>query len=320
MKFATKAAARAMRQRRRVRIRLTIAELCAALFVVGLIVTLIDNVQSNLSSNTPIPSTHITTNIPSPSENTINFEPSSNSATNSSFPTRPEASSDSTVNSSGSENESVIPATKVPPKPLAFSPSTITVYKNTDGALGVKSGVLTTSVEISAADGQAIEEPYLSTANGFVLSSNVSGASIEWSMGTTAQYAPPGQYTLNIEASGVGNVVFAGTLQVNVVSLPAFRLTASDIFAQVQRGSTDTADFSTLSYDADAGTPTPSLTVLTLSGPTVNCSSGLSYNPSTVICNDSVISSLSDGTVEMEFTFQNQYQLITIGGGLIVSN
>ena len=204
--------------------------------------------------------------------------------------------------------------------PLSFSSSTITVYKNTTGAQGIKPSALTAYVTITAADGQVMEEPYTNDNPGVVFSTANEVAKASWPMSITASYATVGQHDVALLAGSTTGAVYGGTLVINVVSLPTFSLTNSDIYASIQRGTTNTADFTPLNYAAVTDTPAPTLSISTLSGPPENCTGGSSYTASAVVCSDPGMSSLGDGTSEMEFTFQNQYQLITIAGGLIVSN
>jgi hypothetical protein len=221
-----------------------------------------------------------------------------------------------------SGTKTTVVASGKPAKALSISPSSITIYKNTNGAAGVKAGVTSTAIQVNSSDGEPINEPSLSGA-GIAASNNGNTASrASWSMETSAGSASLGGYTVSLTASSPSGTVYTGSLYVNVAPVPAFSVGSSNLNAIVRIGTTNTANFTGLDYDAStSGGAAPTVSATNILGGDITCSSGLSYNASQVTCTDPNISKeSSQTTIPMAFTFQNQYQLITVAGDLIFTN
>jgi hypothetical protein len=219
--------------------------------------------------------------------------------------------------------KTTIVATDKPAKALAISPSTITIYVNSNNAEGVKAGVTTTALDISSSDGQPINEPSVTGGANITLSDDGNNASrASWAMTTTAGGASPGGYTVSLSSSSPSGTVYTGTIHVDVDPVPAFSLASPNINAIVRIGTTNTADFTGLDYDAGtSGSATPTISAVNVENGDITCSSGLSYDANDVNCTDPNISKESSSTtIPMAFTFQNQYQLITVAGNLIFTN
>lgn len=325
MKFATKAATRAKRLRRKFRRRFLTGCIIVAVTLIGMSIPIVNSLHNNLrvhSEGTP------TTTIDGPPGDmgkVLSFQIGNSSTAKATTPDKPSASTPATTVTT-SHTTSVTrtaPGTPATVEPLMLSPASITVYKNTSGAQGVRSGGLATGVTARAAGAdQLIEEPYVNNSSGLTVSSPEGTFALYWQLYFSAPSAAPGQYSVTISASSANGTIYSGTLTVTVTSLPTFSLSSTaDIEATVQRGSTDTADFTDLAYSASQTAPTPSVTATTLSGNTsITCSGGLSFTDTDLTCSDPNISTLGDGTVPMEFTFENQYQLVTIAGSLITMN
>jgi hypothetical protein len=205
-----------------------------------------------------------------------------------------------------------VPASKVT-APLDISPSSITVYKNITGAVGVKADATQTSVTISDAAGKALEYPNTDTSSGVTLTASTFGSSVNWSMIATAEYATAGSI-VNVPITATasdGSVTYTGTLIVNVVAMPTFSISASQLNAV---GPPDSTNFSCgvinpISYSSGfSASYTPTISLSNLDG------YGFSYQG--FANNEFNVSSTYPiyygQSVLVNILIQNQFQLITI--------
>lgn len=314
MKFATNAARRANRLRRRARVRLTMMGIGAVLVLAGLTIPLVHSIQENLTPR-PAPSIgNAGTSRGNSSQRTVTFQLSNGSET---VPGSSKRQAAAVAPNTSTRAQKAFGST--PPEPLLITPSAITVYVNSSNAQGIKPGVLTGTVTVGAVNGRAIEEPFATSSSGLVLSGSAdTPTKTVWGMGISADTSP-GKYNLELAATSTSGQMYTGGIIVTVVPVPAFHIATSSVSATINRGTTNTASFSNLSYSAGGAVPTLSATPLGGSGG-IACSNGLSYSSTTITCSDSAISNLPDGNTLVGFTFQNQFQFITVVGNLTIAN
>lgn len=193
-------------------------------------------------------------------------------------------------------------------KSLVLNPSSVTIYKNVNGAQGVKGeGVTEVSIGVSTGDGRALHYP-TSTGSVLLTASNFNPRA-NWTMELSSSYASVGTIDIPLSAIAVdGSANFVGTLHVTVLPLPSFTVTPN-IYYDMSHGLSDgNYRFGRFNYsDNFNGAYKPNISVTNAGG--LACESYFVFANEEVQCG--TLHPLPTGMYQPTIVFENKFQKLT---------